>query len=177
VQPVGACRLMKGLFLVLFVCLFLASPLFAQRSYREMENDLMLSESQRAQMQDIRNRYYPGWEEIQRESIRRRLELRELERDPMANAERISRLRNEMRDLQSARSGMYNQYSSEVSRSLNQRQRAQYQMFINRERRNMPGPLQAPGHYYGPGPGPRYMAPGPGPHFGPGPRYQRRYGR
>jgi len=124
---------------VSFAILFLLTtmpPASAQNSYSEFERGLQLSDPQRAQVEDIRNRYINDWQNMRRESARKRMELRELSRDPSANAARIGRLQGELRDLDTARHNSYRQYRSEVSRTLNDRQRHQYNTFCDQERRN-----------------------------------------
>jgi Skp family chaperone for outer membrane proteins len=122
-------------FAILFLLTTMA-PASAQNSYSEFERGLQLSDPQRAQVEDIRNRYINDWQNMRRESARKRMELRELSRDPSANAARIGRLQGELRDLDTARHNSYRQYRSEVSRTLNDRQKHQYNTFCDQERRN-----------------------------------------
>jgi Spy/CpxP family protein refolding chaperone len=122
-------------FAILFLLTTMA-PAGAQNSYSEFERGLQLSDPQRAQVEDIRNRYINDWQNMRRESARKRMELRELSRDPSANAARIGRLQGELRDLDTARHNSYRQYRSEVSRTLNDRQKHQYNTFCDQERRN-----------------------------------------
>jgi len=146
-QGVGPCQSM--MLAVSFVILFLLTmvpPARAQNSYSEFERGLQLSDPQRAQVEDIRNRYINEWQNMRRESARRRMELRELSRDPDANAARIGRVQGELRDLDRARHNSYRQYRSEVSRTLNDRQRQQYNTFCDKERRN-----RMREHSFGPG--------------------------
>ncbi len=124
--------------LVLFL-LFIMPPVWAQNSYSEFERGLGLSEPQRMQVEDIRNRYVNEWQVLRQESARKRMELRELSKDPVTNAGRMNRLQGELQELDTARHNSYQQYRSEVSRSLNERQRQQYNNFCDQERRKRMG--------------------------------------
>ena len=115
--------------------LFLMPPAFAQNSYSEFERGLHLSDPQRMQVEDIRNRYTNEWQTLRRESARRRMELRELSKDPGANAGKIGRIQSELQELDTARHNSYQQYRSEVSRTLSDRQREKYNTFCDQERR------------------------------------------
>jgi Spy/CpxP family protein refolding chaperone len=119
----------------LLLCLFITPSLRAQNSYYEFERGLQLTEPQRAQVEDIRNRYINEWQSLRMESSRKRGELRELSRDPEANSARIGRIQGELQELDTARHNSYQQYRSEVSRTLNQRQREQYNSFCDQERK------------------------------------------
>jgi Spy/CpxP family protein refolding chaperone len=120
--------------LVLFL-LFIMPPVWAQNSYSEFERGLQLSDPQRMQIEDIRNRYVNEWQVLRQESARKRMELRELNKDPVANAGRMNRIQSELQELDTARHNSYEQYRSEVSRSLNEKQRQQYNTFCDQERR------------------------------------------
>ncbi|MBP1749749.1 MAG: hypothetical protein H6Q52_2288 [Deltaproteobacteria bacterium] len=120
-------------FVILF--LFAASPSQAQNSYSEFERGLQLSEPQRMQVEDIRNRYTDEWQSLRRESARKRMELRELSKNPGANAGKINRIQSELQELDAVRHNSYRRYRSEVSRTLNERQRQQYNTFCDQERR------------------------------------------
>ncbi len=119
----------------ILLCAFMTPSLRAQNSYSEFERGLQLTESQRAQVEDIRNRYITEWQSLRRESSRKQRELRELSRDPGANSARIGRVQGELQELDTARHNSYQQYRSEISRALNQRQRQQYNSFCDQERR------------------------------------------
>lgn len=119
----------------LLLCVFITPSLRAQNSYSEFERGLQLTEPQRTQVEDIRNRYINEWQSLRRESSRKQMELRELSRDPEANSARIGRIQGELKELDTARHNSYQQYRSEVSRTLNQRQREQYNSFCDQERR------------------------------------------
>ncbi len=128
---------MKKLFPFFLLLLFCVPPLFAQDSYSEFERGLDLTESQRALVQGIRNRYISEWKAVRRESVRKRLKLRELGKNPTGNIERIEKLQNEVRELETARDNIYHQYRSEVSKTLNEKQRERYNNFFDTEDRRM----------------------------------------
>jgi Spy/CpxP family protein refolding chaperone len=119
----------------LLLCVFITPSLWAQNSYSEFERGLQLSEPQRTQVEDIRNRYNGEWQSLRRETARKRMELKELNRNPGPNSARIGRLQGELQELDTARHNSYQQYRSEVSRSLNDRQRERYNSFCDQERR------------------------------------------
>jgi len=125
------------MFLVSFLllCVFITPSLRAQDSYTEFERGLQLSEPQRAQVEEIRNRYINEWQSLRSESSRKKRELRELGRNPGANSARIGRIQGEIQELDSARHNSYQQYRSEISRTLNERQRERYNSFCDQERR------------------------------------------
>jgi Spy/CpxP family protein refolding chaperone len=128
---------MKKLFPFFLLLLFCVPPLLAQDSYSEFERGLDLTESQRAQVQGIRNKYISEWKAVRRESVRKRLELKELGKNPTANIERTEKLQNEVRELETARDNIYHQYRSEVSKTLNEKQRERYNNFFDTEDRRM----------------------------------------
>jgi Spy/CpxP family protein refolding chaperone len=125
--------------LIFFLLLFFscAPSAFAQHSYAEFEKSLELTEPQKAQVQDIRNKYINEWQTVRKESMRRRLELRELNRNPAAGPEKIGKLENELRELETVQRNIYNQYRVEVSRVLNEKQRERYNNFFDTENRKM----------------------------------------
>lgn len=134
--------------LAILLLLTVMPPARAQNAYKEFERGLQLSEPQRMQVEDIRNRYTNEWQTLRRESARRRMELRELSKDPGANAARINRIQSELQELDTARHNSYLQYRSEVSRTLNDRQRQQYNTFCDQERqRRMRERGFGPGRY------------------------------
>ncbi|MBA4390461.1 MAG: hypothetical protein C0399_05940 [Syntrophus sp. (in: bacteria)] len=128
---------MKILIFLLLLFFFCVPPLFAQDSYSEFERGLELTGSQKNQIHGIRNQYINEWRAVRSESMRKRLELRELSKNPSANPERIGKLQSEVRGLETARGNIYNQYRSEVSRNLNEKQREQYNNFVDTENKRM----------------------------------------
>jgi len=131
----GARESMTFVVFFLLLCVFITPSLRAQNSYSEFERGLQLTEPQRTQVEDIRNRYINEWQSLRRESSRKQRELRELNRNPETNSARIGRIQGELQELDTARHNSYQQYRSEVSRTLNRRQREQYNSFCDQERR------------------------------------------
>jgi hypothetical protein len=128
--------------IIFFLLLFFSfvPSLFAQNSYKEFEKSLELTEPQKVQMQGIRNKYINEWQTVGKESMRKRLELKELCKNPAAGPEKCGKLENELIDLETARGNIYNQYRGEVSRVLNEKQRERYNSFFNAENRKMTHP-------------------------------------
>ena len=120
---------------LVLLLLFITPPARAQNAYSEFERRLQLSDPQRMQVEDIRNRYQNEWQVLRQESARKRMELRELSKDPASNSAKINRTQSELQELDTARHNSYQQYRSEVGRALNERQRQQYNTFCNQERR------------------------------------------
>jgi Spy/CpxP family protein refolding chaperone len=133
---------MKKPILFLLIFFFCVPSLFAQHSYSEFEKSLELSEPQKAQVQGIRNKYINEWQTLSNESTRKKLELRELSRNPAASPEKTGKLENELRELETARGNIYIQYKGEVSKVLNEKQRERF----NTENRKMIHPPN-PGRY------------------------------
>jgi Spy/CpxP family protein refolding chaperone len=128
---------MKKLIFFLLLFFLCAPSLFAQHSYAEFERSLELTEPQKAQVQNIRNKYINEWQTVRREFMRKRLELRELGRNQAAGPEKSGKLENELRDLEAAQRNIYNQYRAEVSRVLTDKQRERYNNFFDNENRKM----------------------------------------
>lgn len=124
---------------VLLLSFLIAPPLSAQNSYTEFERGLNLSDAQRTRAEGVREKYINDWRSMRQESMRKRIELRELQRNPQANQQRIDRTQRELRDLRRSRDMSYEQYRSEVSRVLDERQRQRYNSFTDSERRNSMG--------------------------------------
>lgn len=120
---------------LVLLLLFITPPARTQNAYSEFERGLGLSDPQRMQVEDIRNRYQNEWQVLRQESARKRMELRELSKDPSANSAKINRIQSELQELDTARHNSYQQYRSEVGRALNERQRQQYNTFCDQERR------------------------------------------
>jgi hypothetical protein len=68
------------------------------------------------------------------------MELRELNRNPSVNKERIRKLEREIGDMHGSRDRLYGLYRSEVSRVLNDEQRGRYNSFVDTERKRMGRP-------------------------------------
>ena len=125
------------LLLLLFV-----PPLYAQESYREFERGLNLSDSQRAQMEEIKKKYSNEWRSLKNDSMRRRLELNEMNRDPGYRRERTEAAQRDLQQIEMQRRQLYQQYRQEVGSVLNEQQRGKYEQFITRERRTGPPPMR-----------------------------------
>jgi len=122
---------MKKTIFFLFLFFLYASSSFAQPSYKEFERSLELTEPQKARMENIRNKYIDEWKSVRKESTTKKLELKELSRNPAANPEKVGRLENELRELETTKGNIYNQYRGEVSRVLNEKQRERYNNFLD----------------------------------------------
>lgn len=105
-----------------------------------------MTELQKEQVQSIRNKYINEWQTVRRESTTKKLELKELDRNPAASSEKIGKLENELRELETAKRNIYNQYRGEVSKVLNEKQRERYNNFLDTRHRKMTHPSQ-PGRY------------------------------
>lgn len=123
------------LIIPLLLLLLFVPPLYGQNSYMEFERGLGLSHSQKTQVEGIRNRYIDEWRTLKQESIKKRLELQELNKNPAANPEKTDKLRSEIGDIEQSRSNLYNQYRGEVSRTLNKEQRERYNSFCDTEQK------------------------------------------
>lgn len=137
---------MKKILFFLLLFFSCVPSLFAQNSYSEFEKNLELTEPQKVQMQGIRNKYINEWQTVRKESMRKRLELKELCKNPAAGPEKCGKLENELRELETARGNIYYQYRGEVSRVLNEKQRERYNNFFNAENRKMTHPPQPKRH-------------------------------
>jgi Spy/CpxP family protein refolding chaperone len=132
---------MKKLIFFLLLFFFCVPSLFAQQhSYSEFEKSLELTEPQKAQVQGIRNKHINEWQTVRKESTRKKLELKEFGKNPAAGPEKIGKLENELRELETAQRNIYNQYRAEVSRVLNEKQRERYNNFFDTENRKMTYP-------------------------------------
>lgn len=127
----GTREFMKKLMFFLLIFFFCVPFLFAQSSYKEFEKSLGLTEPQKAQMEGIRNKYINEWKAVRKESTTKKLELKELGRNPAANPEKVGKLENELRGLEAVKGNIYNQYRGEVSRVLNEKQRERYNNFLD----------------------------------------------
>ena len=128
---------------MVLVVLTLSTPLFAQQSYREFERGLNLSDSQRARVDGIRRKYIDEWRALKADSMKKRMELRELNRERPDQRERTGRLQGELDRIEAAKERLFRQYSGEVSGVFNDEQRGRFNEFRDRERRR---PMNPP-HY------------------------------
>lgn len=124
-------------FLLFLFLLFVPASLLAQDSYREFEKGLGLSEPQRRQVDGIKQRYVDEWRTLKDESMRRRLELQELNRNPSANRDRADKLRRELDHIQGSRQQLYQRYQGEVGHALTPEQRGRFDRFCDSERQRM----------------------------------------
>lgn len=169
---------------MLLLPFFMTPPLFAQRSYSDFERGLNLTDDQRMKAEDMKQKYIRDWHSMKEESARKRIELRELQRNPQANRERIDRTQRDLSNIERSRDRSYQRYRSDLGHVLDERQRQQYRNFTDSERRQPMGPYRQRGYetggpetrYYGAGrpemggPQPRGYWRGPEPrHYGPAP--------
>lgn len=132
----------------------LMPPLYAQNSYSEFERGLNLSDVQKRRAEGVKQKYIEEWRSQRQETMRKRIELKELRKDPTADRDKIDRTQRELRELERSREKSYDQYRSDLSHILNERQREQYNNFADSERKRRVGPpgprgpeLQAPGRW------------------------------
>lgn len=135
----------------LVALLFIALPVFAQVSYHEFERDLNLSDAQRNRMEGIKRRYMNEWKGLKDESVRKRIELNELQRSRRSSPrggriEREDRLERDLHDIEQSRDRLYRRYRDEVSRVFNDDQRGRYEEFVTKERRDIMRPYRHRGH-------------------------------
>ncbi len=135
---------MKHMYLLPLFFLLLVPPLFAQDSYSEFERGLKLSADQKARMEDVKKKYMNEWHTYGKDAMKKRMELRELYRNPTLNRERIEKLQNEILEIEVSREHLYNQYRGDVSKILNDEQREKYDSFSNAERKR-PMPMRPMG--------------------------------
>jgi periplasmic protein CpxP/Spy len=145
-QGMGTGKSVIHFFVLLLLFFTVVPPLYSQDSYSEFERGLNLSESQRTQVEGIRNKYIDEWRSLKRESMQKRIELRELNRNPSNNGGRAEALHNDIRSIEQSRENLYNRYRGEVSRVLNPEQRSKYNNFSDMERRRSPHPSRFRGY-------------------------------
>jgi hypothetical protein len=129
---------------LLLLSFILMPPLYAQNSYSEFERGLNLTDIQKRRAEGVKQKYIEEWRFQRQEALKKRLELKELGKDPSANRGRIDNAQRELRGLERSRERTYDQYRSELSQVLNERQREQYNNFAESERKRRVGP-QSPG--------------------------------
>jgi hypothetical protein len=128
---------------VLLIVLFFALPLHAQQSYREFERGLNLSEFQREQADGIKRRYVDEWRNLKEEAVRKRVELRELNRERPDQRERAERVQRELNQIQASRQRLLRRYSGEVSTVFTEEQRNRFNRFRDNENRRS---IRPPGY-------------------------------
>ena len=129
---------MKCFYAFFLFSLLFAPPLKAQDSYFDFERGLKLSDGQRARIGEVKQKYMNEWRMSGRDAMRKKMELRDLYRNPSLNRDRIERLQSELLEIEISRENLYNQYRREISRILNEEQREKYDNFTNSERRRPP---------------------------------------
>lgn len=137
---------MKCLCALLLLSILIVSPLYAQHSYFDFERGLKLSDAQRNGIEDIKRKYMDEWRASGREVMKKRLELRDLYKNPSLNRDRIEKLQNEILEIEISRENLYNQYRGEISRILNEEQREKYNNFCDSERKRSMRPLGLRGY-------------------------------
>jgi hypothetical protein len=135
---------MTHIWLIAMILVSLPLPLHAQQTYGEFERGLNLSDSQREQVHGIKRRYVDEWRGLKEEAVRKRVELRELNRERPDQREKAERVQRELDQIQASKQRLLRQYSGEVSTIFNEEQRNRFNRFRNSEtRRSMrPPPYQ-----------------------------------
>lgn len=134
---------------MLLLPFFVTPPLYGQRSYSDFERGLNLTDDQRMRAEGMKQKYIRDWRSMKEESARKRIELRELQRNPEANRERIDRTQRDLNDIERSRDRSYQRYRSELGQVLDERQRQQYKNFTDSERRQSMGPYRPRGYEAG----------------------------
>ncbi len=123
------------LLLILCALFLFALPLYAQQSYREFEQELNLSEYQRAQVDSIKRKYMNEWRALNDESARKRIELRELYLFRPDQRERAARLERDLCQIEASRQRLFRSYRGEISTVFTNEQRARFNRFTEQENR------------------------------------------
>jgi hypothetical protein len=123
---------------IALMLLVLPLPLAAQESYREFERGLHLSDSQRTQVDGIKRKYVDEWRSLKGESMRKRLELREVNRP-----DQRERVQRELEQIEVSKQRLFRRYSEEVSTVFSEEQRDRFYKFRDRENRR---PMNPPGY-------------------------------
>jgi Spy/CpxP family protein refolding chaperone len=127
-----------GCLLLLFVLLVSTPVLFAQESYREFERGLNLSDSQRAQVEEIKKKYMEEWIAMKNESARKRLELKDLGRSRPDERERSEKLQRDLDQLEASRNNLLRRYRGEVSTVFNDEQKGRFNRFMDSRENRRP---------------------------------------
>jgi hypothetical protein len=123
------------IWLIAAILLSLSLPLGAQEAYREFERGMNLSDSQLEQVHGIKRRYVDEWRGLKEEAVRKRVELRELNRERPDQRERAERVQRELEQIQVSKQRLLRQYSGEVSTIFNEEQRNRFNRFRTSENR------------------------------------------
>jgi Spy/CpxP family protein refolding chaperone len=135
-----------SLSVLLLSFIFFSLPLFAQDSYFDFERGLKLTDAQRAKVEDVKKKYMSEWRTSGRDAMQKKLELKELCRNPSPDRGKIEKLQDELLAIRASRDNIYNQYRREISRILNDEQRKNYDSYTNSERRRITHPLGLRSH-------------------------------
>jgi hypothetical protein len=133
---------MRRRLLATFLLFVWVSPIAAQESYRDFEKGLNLSDSQKVRADGIKRKYEDEWRGLEEESLRKRLELRELNQNRPDEREKAVKTRRELDQIENSRQRLMRQYNGEVSAVFNQDQKAKYERFRDREVKR---PMAPPG--------------------------------
>jgi Spy/CpxP family protein refolding chaperone len=125
---------MTAYLILALIFAWLAFPAEAQESYRDFEKELNLTDAQRQQVDAINKKYIGEWQSLKNETVRRRLELQEVDQGSPAGRERARRLESELQGIRTSRENLYRQYKGEVNGVLNEQQRGRYDKFVDGER-------------------------------------------
>ena len=126
---------------VLCALILFAPPLYPQQSYREFERELNLSEYQKAQVDGIKRKYMNEWRALNDESARKRLQLREMDRNRPDLRDRAERLERELDQIEASRQRLFRSYRGEISTVFNNEQRGQFNRFTEQENRRAARPM------------------------------------
>jgi hypothetical protein len=135
--------MIRALPIAAIVFLF-SMPLYAQQSYREFERGLNLSDSQRQQADGIKRRYVDEWRSLKEEAVRKRVELRELNKERPDQREKAERVQRELDQIQASKQRLLREYSGEVSTIFNEEQRNRYNRFKDDENKR---PMRPPKYH------------------------------
>jgi hypothetical protein len=116
-------------------------PLHAQQSYREFERELNLSDYQKAQVAGIKRKYMNEWRALNDEAARKRLQLRQMDRDRPDQRVRAERLRRDLGQIEASRQRLFRSYRGEISTVFNNEQRGQFNRFTEEENRRAARPM------------------------------------
>jgi len=126
---------------VLCALILFAPPVYAQQSYREFERELNLSGYQKAQVAGIKRKYMNEWRALNDESARKRLQLREMDRNRPDRREGAERLRRDLDQIEASRQRLFRSYRAEISTVFNNEQRGQFYRFTEQENRRAARPM------------------------------------
>jgi hypothetical protein len=126
---------MRQILLLTATLILVSLPLYGQQSYREFERGLNLSNSQRQQADGIKRKYVDEWRSLKEESVKKRVELRELDRGRPDQREKAEKVQRELDQIQASKQRLLREYNGEVSTIFNEEQRNRYNRFRDDENR------------------------------------------